>query len=102
MVVDDEKNVLDSVKFCLEQEDFKVITVENRRKAIEFIEYDKGDDLELILVDTSMPDTKMPALFCLKHRHKASFDTTKNEDFLQKPFTNEQLIKFVKNRIYNK
>ena len=99
MVIDDEKNVLDQVKLSLEQEDFKVITVENRKKAIKFIEEDKEKNLELILIDTSIPNTKKPALFSLKNRYKTNIDTTKKEDFLQKPFTNEQLIKFVKNKI---
>jgi FixJ family two-component response regulator len=99
MVVDDEKNVLDSVKLSLEQEDYKVITLESRRKAIEYIEEEKEDNLELILIDTSMPDTRKPALFSLRHWHKANIDTTKKEDFLQKPFSDEQLIKFVKSKI---
>lgn len=99
MVVDDEKNVLDQVKLSLEKEDIKVITVENRKKAIEFIEDDKENKLELILIDTSIPDSKKPALFSLKYKYRANIDTTKMEDFLQKPFTNQQLIKFVRNKI---
>ena len=99
MVVDDEKNFLEQVKLSLKQEDYKVITIENRKKAFEFIEEYKDDKLELILIDTSIPDTKKPALFSLKYKNKSNIDTTKIEDFLQKPFTNEQLIKFVKNKI---
>ena len=37
MVVDDESNILNEVKACLEEDDFKVITVDNNREALSVI-----------------------------------------------------------------
>ena len=99
MVVDDEISILDQVKNCLKEDNFKVITVDNNRKALELMERENEDDLGLILIDTSMPDTKKPAFFSLKPKSKKSIDTSKKEDFLQKPFTNEELINFIKKKM---
>ena len=99
MVVDDETSILEEVKSCLENDDFEVITVDSSRKAIELMENDKEDNYGLILIDTSMPDTKQPAFFSMKPKSKSDIDTSKEEDFLQKPFTKEQLVNFVKNRV---
>jgi len=99
MVVDDETNILDQVKSCLEKDDYRVVTVDNNRKALELIEGGNEEDFGLILIDTSMPNTKKPALFSMKPTSKKSIDTSKKEDFLQKPFTKDQLIDFVKKKL---
>lgn len=99
MVVDDESNILNEVKACLEEDDFKVITVDNNREALELMEADDEDNYGLILIDTSMPDTKIPAFFSMKPGTKKNIDTSRNEDFLQKPFTKNQLLDFVKNKL---
>jgi DNA-binding NtrC family response regulator len=99
MIVDDETSILEEVKKSLEQDDFKVITAENNRKALELIEEDKENRYGLILINTSMPDTKIPAFFSMKPESKKNIDTSKKEDFLQKPFTKEQLLEFVKSKI---
>ena len=98
MVVDDETSILKEVKSCLEDDDFEVITVESNRKALELMENDKEEDFGLILIDTSLPDTNKPAFFSMKPKSK-NIDTSKEEDFLQKPFTKEQLLDFVKSKI---
>ena len=100
MIVDDETSILEEVKKSLEQDDFKVITAENNRKALELIEEDNEDKYGLILIGTSMPDTKIPAFFSMKPRTKKNIDTSKKEDFLQKPFTKEQLLDFVRRKIW--
>jgi hypothetical protein len=46
-----------------------------------------------------MPSDKKPAFFSMKPTSKMNIDTNKTENFLQKPFTKEQLISFVKNKI---
>ena len=99
MIVDDESNILSEVKKYLEEDDYKVITVDNNRKALELIESDDEENFELILIDTSMPDTKIPAFFSMKQSSKKNIDTSRVEDFLQKPFTKNQLLNFVKNKI---
>lgn len=96
MVVDDESGILEQVKSCLEEDDFEVVAVDNNRKAMELIDEDKEDNFELILIDTAMPDSRKPAFFSMKPKSKKNIDTSKEEDFLQKPFTKEQLIDFIK------
>jgi len=98
MVVDDETSILEEVKSCLEEDDFEVVTVDNSRKALELMENDKEDNFGLILINTSMPDSEKPAFFSMKPRSKKDIDTSKEEDFLQKPFTKEQLLDFVKSK----
>jgi len=102
MIVDDEKSVLDQVKSSLEGNEYDVVTVNNNREAIEMIENDKNNRFGLILIDTSIPDSKKPALFSMKPQSKKNIDTSKKEDFLQKPFTKEQLIDFINRNFTNK
>ena len=99
MIIDDKTNIIEEVKESLEQEDFELITAENNRKALELIEEDKENKYGLILIDTSMPDTKTPAFFSIKPKSNKDIDTSKEEDFLQKPFTKEQLLNFIKSKI---
>ena len=99
MVIDDETSILEEVKTCLQADAFEVIAVDNSRKAIELMDEDKDDNYGLILINTSMPDSKQPAFFSMKPKSKSNIDTSKAEDFLLKPFTKEQLIDFVKKRI---
>jgi DNA-binding NtrC family response regulator len=95
MIVDDEKSVLDQVRSSLDENEYDIVTVKNNREAIEMIENDKHDRFGLILIDTSLPDSKQPALFSMKPQSKKNIDTSRKEDFLLKPFTKEQLIDFI-------
>jgi len=97
MIIDDESNVLKNVKSFLEN-DFNVIAVDSNRKALDVIEK-RDKDLGLILIDSNIPDTEIPAFFSMKPDIDKKIDTTKTEDFLIKPFTRNQLIEFVKNKI---
>jgi len=99
MVVDDEANILDEVKKSLEGQDFEVVAVDNSRKALEMIEEDRDNKFGLILIDTNIPDSKAPAFFSMDPKSKRDIDTSKEEDFLQKPFTKEQLIEFISKKI---
>ncbi|RLF32314.1 MAG: hypothetical protein DRM98_04110 [Thermoplasmata archaeon] len=99
MIIDDEKSILEDIEKTLEQDDFKVVTVDNRRKAIELIEGDDENKFSLILIDTTIPDSKQPAFFSMKPGSKKDIDTIKEEDFLRKPFTKEQLVDFIKKKI---
>ena len=53
LVVDDEKNIVDIIKFNLKREGYDVITAENGREAIEKNEAEKPD---LIMLDIMMPE----------------------------------------------
>ncbi len=97
MIVDDEIDVIEKVKSFLEDEDYKVVTATNSRKALELIDGDKEDDFGLILIDTSIPSSEKSSLFSMKPKSKIKMDNM--DDFLQKPFTKEQLLEFVKKRI---
>ena len=99
MVVDDEKSILEEVKSCLEEEDYEVVAVDTNRKAFELIDEDEEDNISLILIDTSLPESNIPAFFSMKPSSKKNIDTSNNEDFLQKPFTKQQLIDFIKKKI---
>jgi DNA-binding NtrC family response regulator len=96
MIVDDEPDVLNAVKSCLESDDFEVVTANNSREALELINEDE-ENFGLILINTRMPDSDRSALFSMKPKSK--MDTSKLEDFLQKPFTREQLLDFVKSKL---
>ena len=98
MVVDDETSILEEVKNCLKENDFEVIAVDSNRKALELMEADREEDYGLILIDTSLPDSNIPAFFSMKPKSRG-IDTSRAEDFLQKPFTKEQLLDFVKSKM---
>lgn len=99
MIVDDEINMLEEIKSCLESDNFEVITATNSREAIEHIRNGEEENVSLILVGTSLPDSEESALFSMKPRSRMNIDTNNLENFLQKPFTNEQLLDFVKERV---
>ena len=98
MIVDDESNILEEISSYLKEDDFKVITTTNSREALEHMREMK-EDVSLILVGTSLPDGDESALFSMKPKSRMNVDTSNVEDFLQKPFTKEQLLDFVKRRV---
>jgi DNA-binding NtrC family response regulator len=99
MVVDNEITILENIKSCLKQEDLEVITVDNNRKAFEIMENDKENNFSLILISTRFPNSKTPAFFSMKPKSKSNIDTSTEENFLKKPFTNEELLEFIRKRI---
>ena len=101
MIIDDEKDLLEEIRTCLKDDEYQIITANNSREAIELMEQEKEEDFGLILINTSMPDSNTPALFSMKPKTKKDIDTSNVEDFLQKPFTKEQLLKFVKTKMSN-
>ena len=95
MIVDDEVAVLEKVKTFLESDEVDVVTASNSRQALELM--DKEETFDLILINTPMPCSNKTALFSMKPNSKLT--NGKTESFLQKPFTKEQLVNFVKERI---
>jgi len=96
MIIDDEVDILKQVRSILESDDFNVVTASNNREALEIMGNNE-DDFGLILIDTQMPDRKESAFFSTKPKSK--MDIGNLEDFLQKPFTRDQLVDFVKRGI---
>ena len=99
MIVDDEENMLKKTKSFLKNDDYEVVTASNNREALEHIDETRGGNVNLILVGTIMPSDKKPAFFSMKPASKMNLDTNNTEDFLQKPFTKEQLLSFVKDKL---
>jgi len=95
MVVDDESSVLEKVRSFLEYNEFDVVTVKNSRQALELM--DTEITVDLILIDTPMPASDKTAFFSMKPDSKLSVEGASN--FLQKPFTKEQLVNFIKGKI---
>lgn len=95
MIIDDEVATLEKVKSFLESDEIGVVTANNSRQALELME--KEGNFDLILIDTQMPGSDKTALFSMKPDSKLV--TCKTDTFLQKPFTKEQLVNFVKEKI---
>ncbi|UCD13410.1 MAG: response regulator [Thermoplasmatales archaeon] len=95
MIVDDEATVGEKVKSYLDNDELDIITANNSRQALELME--KGETFDLILIDTPMPCSDKAALFLMKPN--SNLTTGGTDTFLQKPFTKEQLVNFVKGRI---
>ena len=99
MIVDDNSNVLEQVRDSLKEDDLEIITVKNNREALELMHGDNEKNYELLLIDSLTPDSKKPAFFPMKPSDTKNVDTTNDADFLQKLFTKEELISFVKKRV---
>jgi len=97
MIVDDETDVLEKVKSYLENDEMDVVTANNSRQALELMENNRDETFDLILIDTPMPCSDKTALFSMKPKSKLEISETDN--FLQKPFTREQLLDFVKEKL---
>ena len=95
MIVDDEIAVLEKVKSFLSEDEIDVVTANNSRQALEILE--KEENIDLILINTPIPGGNTTALYPMKPNSK--FVTSETESLLQKPFTKEQLISFIKDKI---
>jgi len=99
MIVDDEPSVFEEIRLCLESRDFEVISAANSREALEHMEHRKEENVSLILVDTSLPDSGGSALFSMKPISRMDVDTVNTKNYLQKPFTREKLLDFLKRKV---
>jgi DNA-binding NtrC family response regulator len=98
MIVDEEADFLTQVKTLLEKEDVEVVTARNSREALEHLKGDNEETFDLILVNTRMPGSTLTnALFSMRPALKKLPGGIEN--FLQKPFTKEELVEFVKEKI---
>ena len=97
MIVDEEPDILEQVKSYLAKEDVEIITAKNSRQALEQLKGENEETFDLILIHTTMPGSKKTALFSLKPAVKKQPGGIEN--FLQKPFTKQQLVEFVKEQM---
>jgi len=98
MIIDEETDIVKQVKAILEKEEVEVVTATNSRQALSRLKEENEETFDLILVNTRMPGSQnTTALFSLKPTLKKQ--TSGIENFLQKPFTKEQLVEFVKDKM---
>ncbi|PNX52515.1 MAG: hypothetical protein BV458_09175 [Thermoplasmata archaeon M9B2D] len=99
MIVDEEPTLLKEAKTLLEKEDVEVVTARNSREALDHLKEENEETFDLILVNTRMPGSVYSsALFSMKPSLKKLSGGI--EDFLQKPFTKQELVEFVKDKIH--
>ncbi|MFA6530568.1 MAG: response regulator [Candidatus Micrarchaeia archaeon] len=113
MVVDDEKDIRDTVKDLLLDNDFEVETAENGKDLLKKLQKTKPD---LIILDILMPGLttyeilskikekkiKTPIIFLTVVRfaeQTRNIITDNMIDYIEKPFDNKDLIKRVKNAL---
>jgi len=113
LVVDDEKNIRETLKDVLEDEGFSVVLADNGRKALDILEY---TFIDVVLLDLWLPEIGgMEALQLIKKKYPGlqvviisghgTIDTavkaTKNGafDFIEKPLSIDRILKVVEHAI---
>jgi two-component system nitrogen regulation response regulator NtrX len=111
LIVDDEVNILKSLKMILGPEEFEVFTAPNLKRAGELLE---KEDIQLYLVDVFLPDgdgiefikkirEKQPeAIVIMISGHatiKMAIDATRRgaDDFIEKPLSKDKLLLTLQN-----
>lgn len=113
MIVEDEKEILLTLKEFLESEDYNVLAAENGFKALELLE--KSPMPNLILLDMKMPimnGWQFASEFLVKHDHSSPIivitaaadaqqraEDIKATDWVEKPFNLDVLLKKIKQHI---
>lgn len=103
LLIDDEKNVVESISMVLEESGFTVISTTDSKKAVDLF---LTSDIDLIITDYDMPgidgfelaarireiDESIPILFCTGHPNLAKMhEMAKNYPFIYKPFNPVQI-----------
>jgi DNA-binding response OmpR family regulator len=94
MVVDDELSVLEEIKSFLDDNSFKVIAAQNSREALELM---NEKDIDLVLIDTVIPDGSKTGFFCTFSCNRSNIENASN--YLSKPFTKDEFIDFLTKKL---
>jgi DNA-binding NtrC family response regulator len=101
MVVDEEPTISAQIRASLQGEECDIISVATNREALEILEEKDETFFDLILINTKIPDSNKTALFSMNPQSKIH-SSTEAGDFLEKPFTLDQLQMFIKNKLQEK
>ena len=96
MVVDRDNILCEQIKQILKEDNVDVISASSNRKAIEMLEELPQEQVNLLLIETILPGSSTAALFSLQPSVSMKKDDSNLENFLQKPFTKDQLRDFIK------
>lgn len=100
MVVDDENSVQQKIKDFLNKDDYKIISVKDSRQAFKMLDENKDNDYNLFLIDSPLPGFKDKyGLVSMKPDEKISNHKSHEDDFLKKPFTKQQLLDFIREKM---
>ena len=114
LAIDDEPEMLEIIKDCLEGEGFRVLTADGPKKALEIYEK-RWPEIGLVLLDYLMPDMTGDLVFeCLQRIHadvrvilltayedrvaRTMFETGLR-GYIQKPFYIEDLVQRVREEL---
>ena len=95
MIVDDQTDILEQVKSYLDEDDYNVITMKNRREALELLEQEST--IDLMLINMSISTNNKESFFSMKPNIKPNLE--ENDNYLSKPFTKTQLLNFINRKI---
>lgn len=115
LIVDDDPNIREVLSVLLSSEGYLVDQAENGKIAIEKVFEDKGNTIDLVILDIMMPDmdgvevclkirtrSQVPVLFLTaksQDRDKVAAYSTGGDDYLVKPFSQTELLMKVKSLI---
>jgi DNA-binding NtrC family response regulator len=94
MVIDGDTDSLEHIQSYLKNEEFEVAIATNSRQALEQLKDENEETFDLIMIHTKMPGSKKTGLFSMKPAEKKQPSGV--EQFLEEPFTKQQLVNFVK------
>jgi DNA-binding NtrC family response regulator len=94
MIIDEKPDSLERIQSSLKNEEFEVVTAINSRKALEQLKEENEETFDLIMIHSKMPGSKTTGFFTIKPAEKKQPNVA--EQFLEEPFTKQQLVTFVK------
>ena len=103
LLVEDDLNIIESLKELLTAEGFEVISANRQSQALDYIDEEKFD---MILLDISLPDGSGYAICSAARANIATnrnkdvpiiFITAYDDDYITKPFRPRELVSRIKN-----